>query len=100
LEPEVIAVAIEAYRVERQRLSREAAEGRNSVERELADTKRRIGQLIRAIEDGGDTKMLAPRLNDLSARQQDLEARLVLANSSDVVELHPQVGVHYAGQGG
>ena len=72
LEPEVIAVAIEAYRAERQRLSREAAKARGSTEREFAETKRKIGQVIRAIEDGGDTKMLAPRLNDLTAQLQEL----------------------------
>ena len=51
---------------------------------------------MRAIEDGGDTKLLAPRLNDLSAQLQELETRLALARSNDVVKLHPQAAARYA----
>ena len=62
----------------------------------LPETKRKIAQVIRAIEDGGDTKMLAPRLNDLSAQLQELDARLALGRSYDVVVLHPQAAARYA----
>ena len=96
LAPDVIAAAIEAYRIERQRLTRDAAKARGSVERDLADIKRKVTQVIRAIEDGGDTKMLAPRINELGAQQQELEARLSFASSSDVVELHPHAAARYA----
>jgi hypothetical protein len=96
--PEVIAAAVETYRLERQRLSREAARERGSVDRELADTKRQLAQVIRLAEDGGDTKVLAPRLNALAAQQKVLEERLALANCSDTVELHPQAAQRYATQ--
>jgi hypothetical protein len=95
LAPDVIAAAIEAYRLERQRLSRERVNARNSVERELAETKRRIYHVIRSIEDGGDPKVLTPRLNQLAARQEELEARFALANAPDVVELHPKAAERY-----
>jgi hypothetical protein len=95
LEPEVIAAAIEAYRTERQRLSRERAGARGSMERELADTKRKKQRDIQAVEDGVDAKILAPRLKQLTAREEELEAQLALAQAPDVVELHPQAAERY-----
>ena len=81
LAPEVIATAIEAYRLERQRLSRERVNARGSVERDLSETTRRIGNVMRSIQDGGDRKILIPRLNHLGARKEELEARLALTNA-------------------
>jgi site-specific DNA recombinase len=98
LAPDIIAAAIEAYCEERQRLSREASRERRSLEREYSDTKRKTEALIRAIEEGGDTKLLLPRLKVLGAQKDELEARLVLADSPDVVELYPQAAKRYAGQ--
>ena len=36
-----------------------------------------------------------PRLNQLGAQKEELEARMVLANAPDVVELHPQAAERY-----
>ena len=98
LAPDIIAAAIEAYRKERQRLSRETARERGSLERELGQTRRKIASVMRAIEDGGDSKCLVPRLNELAEQANELAARLALADPPDIVELHPQASQRYASQ--
>jgi len=97
--PEVIAAAVETYRAERQRLSREAARERGSIERELAETKRKLARamdaMLNAYDDVGNHM---PAINALSAQKRALEGRLAAANGPDVVELHPQAAERYAGQ--
>jgi len=44
---------------------------------------------MRAIEEGGDSKYLVPRLNELVEQDDELKARLALADRPDVVELLP-----------
>ena len=53
---------------------------------------------MRAIEEGGDSKYLVPRLNELVEQADELKARLALADRPDVVELHPQASQRYAAQ--
>ena len=52
LAPDVLATAIEAYRVKRQRLSREAAKIRASLERELAEIDRKAKWLVGEVKTG------------------------------------------------
>jgi hypothetical protein len=92
----VIATAIEAYRVERQRLSREAAKVRASLERELAEIRRKIKWLVGEIENGRGSPSVSDRLYEVETRQEAVKSRLALATGSDVVELHPQAAERYA----
>ena len=96
LQPDVVATAIEAYRVERQRLSREAAKARASLERELAEIDRKTRWLVGEIENGRGSQKVSDRLYELETREQVVKSQLALANGPDVVELHPQAAERYA----
>jgi DNA invertase Pin-like site-specific DNA recombinase/ssDNA-binding Zn-finger/Zn-ribbon topoisomerase 1 len=96
--PEVIAAAVEVYRAERQRLSREAGKARRTLDRELAATEREIDLVMRAVTDGAPAAVTVPKLQALAAKKEQLEARLAKANIPDVVELHPQAAQSYAAQ--
>ncbi len=96
LEPDVLAIAIETYRVERQRLSREAAKVRASLERELAEIDRKAKWLVGEIENGRGSQKVSDRLYELETREQVLKSQLALAKGPDVVELHPQAAESYA----
>jgi hypothetical protein len=94
LTPDAIALAVETYRAERQRLAREHARDHARIDRELVEIKRKIARVIELVENGASPKEMAPRLNDLSAQRELLEARLALARTS-IVELHPQAAERY-----
>ena len=95
LTPEAVAAAVEAYRAERLRLSSKRAQNRNRLERDLAETRRKIAHVTKAIEDGGDFNLLVPRLNELGLRQQDLASKLSATADQQVVALHPQAAERY-----
>lgn len=94
LSPEAVALAVETYRAERQKLAREHARTRAQSERELADIKRRIAHVVAAIETGADPGPLVARLSELEAQRRQTEARLPDAGRS-VVSLHPQAAQRY-----
>src|SRR5262249_46652658 len=96
--PEVIEAAVEAYREERQQLSREASKARGSIQRDLAATEREIELVMRAVKDGAPTSVTVPQLQALAARQEQLQKQLAAASNPDVVELHPNAAQQYAGQ--
>jgi site-specific DNA recombinase len=54
LSPDVVASAIEAYRIERERLVNSQAESKRAAERDLAAVTRKISGVVAAIEAGGD----------------------------------------------
>jgi hypothetical protein len=85
LEPDTIATAIETYSAERHQLSREAAKARASIERDLAEVKRKIAWLVREIENGRGSKSVSDRLYDLEVEQEALQTQLTFANRADVV---------------
>jgi site-specific DNA recombinase len=95
LTPEAVAVAVEVYRAERLRLFRERSKSRNSLERDLAEVRRKIAHVTKAIEDGGDLNLLVPRLNELGLRQEDLARGLSTAADRQVVAFHPQAAERY-----
>lgn len=95
LTPDVVASAIEAYRVERERLARGQARSRRAAERELAAVIRRIAGVIAAIEAGGDPRSLADRINELEAERRSVEARLPSRGADEVLTLHPRTAERY-----
>jgi hypothetical protein len=96
LAPDVIKTAVEAYGVERVRLSREAAKTRAFLERELAEINRKTKWLIREIENGRGSAKVSDRLCELETREEAVKSQLALANGLDLVELHPQAAERYA----
>jgi DNA invertase Pin-like site-specific DNA recombinase len=95
LAPDAVALAVETYRAERQRLAREYARDRSWLDRQLCEVKRKIARIIEMVEAGANPNEMAPRLNDLSIQKQELKARLSHARSAKIVELHPQAADRY-----
>lgn len=96
LTPERVAEFIDTYRRERQRLVRERARLRSTVERDLAEVSRKIEALLRLAEEGGgEGKALARRIGELEMRQQELERQRPRKTDLDVVDLHPQAAARY-----
>ena len=79
----MVATAIEAYRFERQRLSREAAKARATLERELAEIDRRTRWLVGEIENGRGSQKVSDRLYELETREQVVKSQLALAHGPD-----------------
>ena len=69
LAPNMVEVAIEAFRAERQALAQERARSRAARERRLADVEAKLQRYFRVIEAGGDPAALAAQLNALHAEK-------------------------------
>ena len=96
LEPDVVEVAVEAYRQERQRLTSKHGKLRKSIERQLAEVKRKIAKLIESIEIADDPAMLVPRLNALGGEQRSLEHKLAAQEKNRAtIALHPDAAKRY-----
>jgi len=76
LAPDLVAEAVEAYRIERNRLAKERAKQRCNAERDLAAIDRKIAGVIAMGEKGGDPRALALRLNELEADRRALLAQM------------------------
>ncbi len=95
LAPEVVAEAVEAYRIEWVRTAKERARQRRDAERDLATIERKINAVITGMENGGDPKLLANRLNALGAERHALIAMSPIEHTKDAIALHPNVAERY-----
>lgn len=92
--PDTVAAAIEAHRVEHDRLAKLHAKDRSAIEREIGEVKRRLSRLMESIETGeGELSELLPRQKELVAKRRVLEARL--PDKGTVVALHPNIAARY-----
>jgi len=92
--PETVAAAIEAHRIEHERLSKLHAKDRREIEREIGEVKRRLARLMESIETGaGELSELLPRQRQLVARRRELEAKL--PDERKTVALHPNIANRY-----
>ena len=92
LAPDLFAEFAQEYQKEWRRLRRERGARRAKIEKEYADTEKRIERLVTAIEEGGDCKTLPGRIRTLEARREELDCEI----SSDEPEtpdivLHPNL---------
>jgi hypothetical protein len=95
LSPEIVEIAVEAYRTEREKLAREHAKSRAEFDRELSDTKGRIAHIVAAIETGVDPGPLLIRLRELESHRCMIEATKQTIDALKVVSLHPQAATRY-----
>jgi len=96
LVPELVAEFVREFHAECNRKAREAETGRSSLERELADVSRRLGQILAAIEQGVVTATTKERLLELEARRATLKARLaVVPEAPAMPRLHPNLAEVY-----
>jgi site-specific DNA recombinase len=95
LSPDVAAAAIDAYRRERELLAKSNAKTLRESQRDLAAVLRKIAGVITAIENGGDPRSLALRINALEAERRDIEAKLASGPSPDTLAYHPRIAERY-----
>lgn len=92
--PDTVAAAIEAHRIEHERLSKLFAKDRREIERDIGEVKRRLSRLMDSIETGeGEMSELLPRQRELVAKRRELEAKL--PNERKTVALHPNIAERY-----
>lgn len=95
LAPDLVADAVEAYRIEQTRMAKERAKQRRSAERELAAIDRKIAGVVAGLESGGDPRALALRLNGLEAERRALLTQVPLGQEGDAIALHPNAAQRY-----
>lgn len=96
LHPDLIAEFVAEYQREWNRLHQEETAERVAVERDLADVKRKINQIINAIENGMFHPSMTDRMTDLEDRKSALQHRLdALKPSKNLVRLHPRLAEVY-----
>jgi site-specific DNA recombinase len=96
LSREAVAVAVDTYLKERQRLATERAKNRNNLERDLSEVRRKIARLAEAIETGaGALELLVSRLKTLGMQEQELTSALSSAPKQSIVAVHPNATERY-----
>ncbi len=90
LHPDLVAVAVETYRHERERLAAEHAKAARNSEKELTAVEGRIRRILAAIEDGGSLGPLTQRLADLEHEKNEILARVPAPIADKVLALHPR----------
>jgi site-specific DNA recombinase len=93
--PELVVVFIEEFNAELRRIAK-ASEGALDVAgRALADVERKIGGIVKAIEDGAYNPTLKARLGALENEKVQAQARLAGVRPAPVVRLHPNLPALY-----
>ena len=95
LSPDVAAQAIEAYRLEHERLAKTHSKTKREAERDLGGVVRKIATVIRAIENGGDPRTLALRINELEAERRQIEAKIASGGTPAALAFHPRIAERY-----
>jgi site-specific DNA recombinase len=96
LAPDVVAVAVDAYHKERQRLSNEHRKRRSELTRELAAIERKTRNVLNMVMEGHpDRKSLGRQLEELETEEDRINAELAAGSDTSIVELHPQAAERY-----
>jgi site-specific DNA recombinase len=93
--PELIAAFIEEFNAELRRLSGDADDERAAALRALADVKRKIAGIVKAIEDGAYNSTLKERLTVLEKERATAGARLAAIRTTPPLRLHPNLPAVY-----
>ena len=94
MEPELYAVFVAEFTAEWNRLQADAGAGLAAKRSELAEVKRRIDGMIRAIEEGAYEPSMKARMQGLERRREALEAELASA-AEPKPRLHPGLAEIY-----
>jgi hypothetical protein len=76
LAPDLIAAAVASYNQELRETQKETRQKQSALERQIADTNRSLGGIMKAIEAGAWSATLQDRLADLEARKAALTDEL------------------------
>ena len=94
MDPELFAVFVTEFTAEYNRLQASAGAGLTARRSELAEVRRRIDGMIRAIEEGLYEASMKERMQGLERRRQALEAELAAA-AEPKPRLHPGLAEVY-----
>ena len=94
MSPEAADQAIKAYVNETNRLNWERRASHSSDQRELAEIKKKMKNMITIMEDGGYVDGMIDRMREMEARQKELEAHLSSV-PADIPDIHPRIGDIY-----
>jgi site-specific DNA recombinase len=90
LAPDLIAAAVVSYNQELRETQKEVGQKRTALERQIADTDRSLGGILKAIEAGAWSTTLQDRLAELEARKKTLRDELAasgVATEEMVIDL-------------
>jgi len=93
--PELVAAFIDEFNAEFHRLAGDAEAERDAAHQALADANRKIGGILKAIEDGAYHPTLKERLTQLEREKAAAAARLAASQSKPVLRLHPNLPTLY-----
>ena len=97
LQPAMVDAFVSAFNAEASALSRQAVAHEGHAAKELADVQRKLGFLVRAVEEGEWNESLRSRMTDLEQRRAALKARIAAATvPPPKVVLHPNVSALYS----
>jgi site-specific DNA recombinase len=82
LAPDLIAAAVVSYNQELRETQKEAGQKRTALERQIADTDRSLGGILKAIEAGAWSTTLQDRLAELDARKKTLRDELAASGAA------------------
>ena len=95
LHPDLIAEFVRAYQAEFNRLAAENRKSRAKAERELAQVRRKIDQIIDAITEGMFPPSMKNRMTALENRKAALKTEIESADAENPVLLHPGLADMY-----
>ncbi|MGC2413947.1 MAG: recombinase family protein [Stellaceae bacterium] len=97
--PELFAVFVDEFNADLRRLASDVEAERSATQRALADADRKIGGIVKAIEDGASNSSLKERLTALEKEKTAAAVRLVTAKPRPVLRLHPNLPALYKNKG-
>lgn len=99
LAPDIVAEAVEAYRMERSRLAAEGAKAARQQAREVAEIDRKIARVIDIIESKDrsrdEARVLGGRIAELERARTALLARMPAPIEDETLALHPRAADRY-----
>jgi site-specific DNA recombinase len=95
MQPEHVAIFVEEFTAEWNRLQAEHSAGYAARHRELEAVNRKLDGLIDAIANGLKSPGLQQKLDDLEARKAHLQAQLERRPTSSTARLHPNLAAVY-----
>lgn len=96
LDPELVAIFVKEYHLERASAAAATAKKRSRLERQLADTTARIERLVEAVAcGGGQFAEIRDVLTKARATRSALEDELGELEALPVIALHPNVAQRY-----
>ena len=97
LTPELVEHFVRTFEDEVTRRQREASSTQARLHSQMAAVRRKLGGVLRAIEDGAWNDSLKQRLVELEAEKQQVQDQLAATTAPDnTVRLHPNAAALYA----